>query len=386
MFRTSASTPPPDLEHEPFLKRFMPILAGATLRDQMIASIGAMLGIGLTGLISGLAFGRDPHLPFIVAPMGASAVLLFAVPASPLAQPWSIIGGNTISALVGIAVGQLVHEPMAAIGIAVGLAIVAMSMTRCLHPPGGAAALTAIVGGPSVAAAGFTFALVPVCLNSILLVLLGLVFHKFSRHSYPHVPAIGPANTHGTTDLAPQYRVGFEASDIDAALKDSGEIFDIDREDLDPLLLQVESRALTRSHSDLSCGDVMSRDIVSIDSTASVQTAHSLLLDHGVHTLPVTDPFGRLVGTVGLREIARHTGCVADVMTAASVSKPEAPLFSLIATLTDGRTYAVVIVDESDCILGLVTQTDVLMAISRSLGFLESLEFCTQKEVNHPVP
>jgi CBS domain-containing membrane protein len=51
----------------------------------------------------------------------------------------------------------------------------------------------------------------------------------------------------------------------------------------------VESRALTRSHSDLSCGDVMSRDIVSIDSTASVQTAHSLLLDHGVHTLPVTD-------------------------------------------------------------------------------------------------
>jgi CBS domain-containing membrane protein len=73
-------------------------------------------------------------------------------------------------------------------------------------------------------------------------------------------------------------------------------------------------------------------------------------------------------------------------MTAASVSKPEAPLFSLIATLTDGRTYAVVIVDESDCILGLVTQTDVLIAISRSLGFLESLEFCTQKEVNHPVP
>ena len=98
---------------------------------------------------------------------------------------------------------------MAATGIAVGLAIVAMSMTRCLHPPGGAAALTAIIGGPSVAAAGFTFALVPVCLNSILLVLLGQVFHKFSLHSYPHVPAIGPADTtHGAADLAPQYRVG----------------------------------------------------------------------------------------------------------------------------------------------------------------------------------
>ena len=60
--------------------------------------------------------------------MGASAVLLFAVPASPLAQFWSIIGGNTISALAGISVGQLVHEPMAATGVAVSLAIVAMSM------------------------------------------------------------------------------------------------------------------------------------------------------------------------------------------------------------------------------------------------------------------
>jgi CBS domain-containing membrane protein len=340
----------------------------------MVAGIGAILGICLTGFTCGLTFGRDPHLPFIVAPMGASAVLLFAVPASPLAQPWSIIGGNTISALVGISVGRLVHEPMAATGIAVGLAIVAMSMTRCLHPPGGAAALTAIIGGPSVTAAGFTFALVPVCLNAILLVFLGIVFHKFSPHSYPHVPAVGHANTtHTTADLAPQDRVGAHASDIDATLDDLVETFDLEKEDLDGLLLHAESRALSRSLTDLSCGDVMSRAIVSIDSGTSPQTAHSLLLHHGVCTLPITDPFGRLIGTVGLRELSRHTGHVSDVMTAASGSKPEAPLFSLIATLTDGKTNAVVIVDESGCILGLVTQTDVLRSISRSLGFLESL-------------
>ena len=164
----------------------------------MVAGIGAILGICLTGLICGLTFGRDPNLPFIVAPMGASAVLLFAVPASPLAQPWSIIGGNTVSALVGISVGRLVHEPMAATGIAVGLAIVAMSMTRCLHPPGGAAALTAIIGGPSVTAAGFTFALVPVCINAILLVLVGIAFHKFSRQLLPHVPANCPHRHHSS--------------------------------------------------------------------------------------------------------------------------------------------------------------------------------------------
>jgi CBS domain-containing membrane protein len=287
----------------------------------MVAGIGAILGICLTGLVSGLAFGSDPHLPFIVAPMGASAVLLFAVPASPLAQPWSVIGGNTISALVGISVRQLVHEPMAATGVAVGLAIVAMSLARCLHPPGGAAALTTIIGGPSVAAAGFTFALVPVCLNSILLVSVGLVFHKFSHRSYPHVPAIVPANTHATTDPAPQYPVEFQASDIDAALEDLGEAFDIEKEDLDRLLIQAESHALSRSHSELSCGDVMSPNIISVESTASIQTAHDLLLNHGVSTLPVTDPSGRLIGTVGLQELARHTGTVTGVITASPVSK-----------------------------------------------------------------
>ena len=104
-------------------KLFSPILAGATLRDRLFASLGAIVGIALTGLVCTLVFGRDPHLPFIVAPVGASAVLLFAVPASPLAQPWSIIGGNTLSALCGIAVTQFVHEPMLAIGLAVGLAI-----------------------------------------------------------------------------------------------------------------------------------------------------------------------------------------------------------------------------------------------------------------------
>ncbi|HEY4163040.1 MAG TPA: HPP family protein, partial [Dongiaceae bacterium] len=284
---------------------FVPILAGATWPDRVFASIGAVAGIGLTGLVCTLLFGKDPHLPFIVAPIGASAVLLFAVPASPLAQPWSIIGGNTISALVGIVVSRFIPDPMLAIGIAVGGAIALMSLTRSLHPPGGAAALTAVIGGPAVHAAGFMFAAVPVALNCILLVALGWVFHRFSRHSYPHVPAAAPANLHKTHDLPPQLRVGFRSEDVDAALVDLGESFDIDREDLDRLIRQVEHRAFIRSHGELCCADVMSRDVVSVAASAGVDEAHSVLLDHGIRTLPVVDPAGRLVGTVGLRELAR---------------------------------------------------------------------------------
>ena len=221
--------------HDVLLKLFKPIPPGATLRDRLIACVGALLGIGITGLFCSLLAGRDPHLPLIVAPIGASSVLLFAVPASPLAQPWAIVGGNTISALAGILVVQFVHDPMWAIGCSVALAIAAMSLTRCLHPPGGAAALTAIIGGPQVLSAGFLFAIVPVAFNSLVLVLLGWLLHRFSGHSYPHVPK-------------PKVRrpVSFLPQDIDAALNDLGETFDIDREDLDRLLQQVELHATLR--------------------------------------------------------------------------------------------------------------------------------------------
>jgi len=353
------------------LKLFVPILAGATLRDRLIACCGAMLGIGLTALVCSLLAGSDPHLPLVVAPIGASSVLLFAVPASPLAQPWSIIGGNTVSALMGIIVARFIHDPMLAVGVAVALAIAAMSLTRCLHPPGGAAALTAILGGPSVAAAGFMFALVPVALNSCVLVLLGWVFHKISRHSYPHRAKPAPANLHGTQDPSPQLRAGFQPEDVDAALADVGEAFDIDREDLDRLLRQVELRALIRSQGMLTCADIMSRDVISIGASVSPQRANALLLEHRVRTLPVIGDDGLLKGTIGLRELSGPADAVAEIMRPASTASPEAPALSLITTLTDGQTHAVVVVDDEHHILGLVTQTDLLTTLSRLPGLRE---------------
>lgn len=348
-----------------YLLPFKPILAGATLRDRLFACLGALVGVGLTGLLSSLALGADIHLPLIVAPIGASAVLVFAVPASPLAQPWPVIGGNAISALVGIAVGKLVADPALSLALAAGLAIATMSLARCLHPPGGATAMTAILGGPAVAQAGFAFALVPVALNSAVLVALGYLFHKLSRHSYPHVPTPVPANTHGTADPPPQLRVGFKAEDVDAALRDAGEAFDIDRDDLDRLLRRVEQHALSRSHDAIACADIMSRDVIAVPASTGADEARRLLLDHNLRTLPVTAGDGRLVGIVGLRDLTGGTQTIGETMTLPAVARAEDPAFSLVPQLTDGRTHAVVIVNPERRILGLVTQTDLLVALSR---------------------
>jgi len=255
---------------------------------------------------------------------------------------------------------------MIASGVAVALAIVAMSFTRSLHPPGGAAALTAVVGGAAVSDAGFIFPFLPVALNSIVLVALGIGFHKLSRRAYPHVPQ--PAvNIHQTRDEPAQMRVGVRPEDINAAIAEMGETFDIAPDDLERLLRRVERQILLRSQGDLLCRDIMARDVVMATLDTTPEAARALLLDHNIRTLPVIDDDKRLIGTVGLRELATARDTIRDAISAASTAAPETPAISLAGRLSDGRAHAVIIVDAEKHVLGIVTQTDLVASLARTI-------------------
>jgi CBS-domain-containing membrane protein len=218
---------------------FAPLLAGATLRERLVALLGATIGIALTIIVCTRLSPGAADLPVIVAPLGASAVLVFAVPASPLAQPWPVIGGNVISTLIGVTAFHLIGAPVIAAGVAVGGAILVMSLCRCLHPPGGAAALTAVIGSQGIHDAGYGFAFAPVALNSLVLVAVAMAFHRAMGRSYPHRPAPPPPA------IATPSR--FDASDLDAALADMHDSFDVARADLEVLLAHAERHAATRT-------------------------------------------------------------------------------------------------------------------------------------------
>lgn len=220
------------------MKFFRPILAGATLRDRAVACLGALLGIGLTAIVSRALLGGETALPLLMtASMGASAVLIFVVPASPLAQPWPVVGGHVVSALTGIMVSRLIPDPMLASGVAVAAAIALMSLLRCLHPPGGSTALIGVLGGTAIHGAGFTLAFIPIGLNAVLLATAGFLFHRLlSGHAWPHraTPIAAPAG--------PQV---LEA-DIDAALTAFGEPLDVSRDDLQTIVKLALENAATR--------------------------------------------------------------------------------------------------------------------------------------------
>lgn len=213
---------------------FRPILAGATFRDRLLACLGAGIGIAVLALACTGRLPLPPGTPEVVAPIGASAVLAFAVPASPLAQPWPVVGGNMVGAAVGVAFAQALGPSAVSAGVAVGAAILLMSLLRCLHPPGGAAALVAVIGGPGVTQAGWLFPFLPVAANSGLLVAVAWAFHRVSGHGYPH--RVRP----------PSPTPAFLPEDLDRALEAEHETFDIAREDLERLLARVEAEAAAR--------------------------------------------------------------------------------------------------------------------------------------------
>src|SRR5215475_11315352 len=116
-----------------WLRGFVPPRPTVSPREIIISGAGAFIGLFFAFMLARWALGTTNA--WFVAPMGASAVLLFAVPSSPLAQPWSIIGGNLVAATIGVTCASMIPDTGVAASVAGALAIMAMFKLRCLHPP-----------------------------------------------------------------------------------------------------------------------------------------------------------------------------------------------------------------------------------------------------------
>ncbi|WP_244908825.1 HPP family protein [Malikia spinosa] len=343
-------------------------------RELWLGSLGIGLGLWLTGWLSRQALGEMD--PWLIAPMGASAVLLFLLPASPLAQPWAILGGNLVSALIGVSCAQLLGHSVAVAALAGALAAAAMLALRCLHPPGGAVALTAVLGSPSVQLLGYGFAFWPVGINSAFMLLVALLFNNLSGHRYPHRGGAG-GRARGTRDPAPSLR-GSLKEDLDLALASFGERLDIDREDLEEIVLRASLQAQNRRWGDMRCQDLMSRDVIRVGPQDSIDLAWSRLTRHHINALPVTDVQGRLLGMLSLhdfvvgqttadpRRLPRLSTArrVEDIMSSQVVSaSPRQPIPELARAFADGGLHHMPVLDEQQRVVGMVTPSDLLAVL-----------------------
>lgn len=366
--------------------------AGVTDRfEKMRACAGALFGLTLTGVASLTLLGTSPGAIWLIAPMGASAVLLFAVPASPLAQPWSILGGNVVAALIGVTCAKVIGVPVLAAAVACALAIGAMSLLRCLHPPSGAVALTAVLGGPVVHAMGYEFVLLPVALNSVLLLVTALFFNNATGRRYPHwalhaAPVVTPASA-----VPESPRIGITAQDLDIVLARYNQVLDVSRDDLQAILLETERQVYLRHYGVTCCADVMSLSVECVEFGTSLGAAWDLLQLHRLPVLPVVDRSRRVIGIVSQSDFLRHARLdghaslaerLAHLLKASLRShsnKPEVAgqimrkdvllartdqtVIELAQIMTAAGVYAMPVIDSSARLAGLVTQANLVTAL-----------------------
>nr|WP_245549206.1 HPP family protein [Noviherbaspirillum massiliense] len=347
----------------------------------------------MTGLLSALVFGPSTALPLLIAPIGASAVLLFAVPTSPLAQPWSIIGGNMVSAAVGVTCASLIHDPSFAAAAAVACAIAAMFALRCLHPPGGAIALSAVLGGPAIHSMGYRFIISPVGINSLLLLTVAILFNNGTRRRYPHAPHLDHKNTHGTADAKSADRIGFTPADLEDVLKQYNQVLDVSRDELESLFMQTEMHAYRRRFGEITCGDIMSRDLVAVEFGTPLAETWSLMRKHHLKVLPVIDQARRVIGMIGIDNFLSHASldmydgfeaklrrfirgsrrlkAVKPQVAGQIMTKPvitagiNMHVVELVPILTDTGLHHIPIIDEERRLAGMVSQSDLISALYR---------------------
>ena len=150
--------------------------------------VGAFLGIYLIALLEKYSPLIGINSIFLIGSFGASAVLGYGAPMADFSQPRNIIGGHLVSATVGVTIFMLIKEPALASATAVSIAIMAMHLTRTLHPPGGATALIAIICGDKVYALGYTYILFPVLIGAIIMLLVALLVNNLSTNPKRHYP------------------------------------------------------------------------------------------------------------------------------------------------------------------------------------------------------
>ncbi|NWB94699.1 HPP family protein [Pseudomonas gingeri] len=242
------------------LSSFYPAPLNTRPGEWLRASMGACAGVLVTAWVCQYFYGLELTL-HLVGPVGASAVLLFAVSTGALAQPWSIVGSYFVATVAALIAVLLLGHSFLSAGVAVGLAIAGMCILRCLHPPGGAMALCVVLSQTDLAPLGLSV-FYPVMLNAGMLLGCALVFNNLTGVRYPKAHINPATEISQAQNISPFERASFNSDDLDAALAEVEGFVDVTREDLERIIRSTEMHASRRRMGDIQASRIASKEAV----------------------------------------------------------------------------------------------------------------------------
>lgn len=346
-------------------------------RELMRVLAGAALSVLVTALVCRTVAAQSGYASWIVASMAASAVLMLTTPSSPFAQPWPVVGGNTLSALVGALCAQAISDSALAGACAVALSMAIMFMLRCLHPPGAAAALLAATTGVH-----WSFAIFPILCNCIVLVATTTAFNSVTGQRSHSAASIGQARRQ--TRRAPD-----TSSEPAARVLPSSDGAALSHEGVTSLALWYPGHIAA-----LRCEDAMQRDPMAVRSGDSLHRSWAVMRTERINALPVLDESQRIIGIVTTadflrqREIDRDADSaqtlgrldspaglssrkpsksIGEIMThGVRVAHAQSPLVDLVAVFSEGRFRHLPVIDDQRKLVGMISQSDLLTALHQA--------------------
>lgn len=332
---------------------------------------GAALAVLLTaGLIAAAGLPASTGLA-LIAPFGASALLVVGVPNSPMAQPWPMLVGNAGAAVVGILASAWVPSDMLAAAVALGGAIAFMYLAHALHPPAGAISLLPVLD-PSIATEiGLGYALVPVTAEALVLMLFGVAWHRLTGRVYPF----------RQPHEAPRAAQRFSARQLEAILERLRLANNIGVADFARLLAAADEVRIAHERTEgLTCADAAGPvdDVLAPDTPLAEARARMLALP--AYSLAVTDAAGRLVGVLSQSDLLRAGppapgATVAGAMTAHPVSLPAtAPLRKALSILAEGGWRAIPLTDAEGRFTAMLSRTDLIEVLAHRPGSTNPLQ------------
>lgn len=359
-----------------------------SLAEKCIATTACLTAILLTAAVTHACAAEST--PVLVASMGASAVILFVIPGSPLAQPWPFVGGQMLSALMGCGTAYFVPDLVPASSLAVGLSVLAMLALRCLHPPGAATALAPVLSGTHQHLQDFGFLLTPVGINVVLMLVLALTINRLLlRRDYP-LQGLPPKPVNNESGVQGNL-LGISQADIAQATSGFKHFLDVGEDELCQILTRLQLLTFQKNSGALSCGEIMQREIITVEYDTELETAWMLMYKNDLKVLPVLDRKQKVIGIVTRYDFfknlklapylsfqdrwlafikstpdthTRKPEAIGHIMTRKVKTLPEsAHIAELLPLVVDEGHHHVPIVDDVGHFTGMVFQSRLLSAL-----------------------
>jgi CBS domain-containing membrane protein len=363
-----------------------------SIKGKLLSVISSFIAILVVAWVTQKC-GVSAAYPIIIASMGASAVILFIMPGSPLAQPWPLVGGQLVSAMTGVVCAQAFTDTAFASAFAVGGSVLLMLLFRCLHPPGAATALTPIIAGDPITSLGYGFVLMPVGLNVVIMLVMAIAINRWVlRYEYPtvHHPAANKKHKHSTL-IQPSQRTGISEQDLEQALENMDMFMDVSTGDLSKLLSDAQMQSFKRYRGNITCADIMVKNILSVEYGTEVEEAWKIMHGEKLKAMPVIDRARRVIGiitwndffkfvNVGANEtfpekfrafIRRSPNVTTDkpesvghIMTSSVSVLPESTHIADLIPLMSNQGYRQIpIVNSENRLVGMVYQANLIAAL-----------------------